>query len=304
MSQFIWLWIPFTVAAAVTQTMRNAMQRGLTASLGTLGATHVRFLFAFPFALAFFAIVLFVSGDRLSWPQIAFSFWPWLATGGMLQILATALMLAVMKQRSFVVTTAYLKTEPMQTAVFGFVFLGDHLSALNVCGIFIATVGVVITALRPGIVRGFGNLNSVILGVLAGSCLALSSIGYRGAILSVTGVSFVTAASLTLAATLPMQIIALSAWLTVRSPGTMTKIFREWRPSLFAGFLGTVTSLCWFLALALTAAANVRTLGLIEVLFAQGIAYYSMKQPILPRELAGIALIVTGVAILVAQSPG
>ena len=47
-----WLWIVFTVLAAAGQTVRNAMQRELTATLGTVGATHVRFLFGFPFALA------------------------------------------------------------------------------------------------------------------------------------------------------------------------------------------------------------------------------------------------------------
>ena len=37
-----------------------------------------------------------------------------------------------------------------------------------------------------------------------------------------------------------------------------------------------------------------------EVLFAQGVAYYSFKQPLSARELSGIALIVIGVALLVA----
>ena len=40
-----WLWAVFTVVAAFFQTLRNAMQRELTGSLGTAGATHVRFLF-------------------------------------------------------------------------------------------------------------------------------------------------------------------------------------------------------------------------------------------------------------------
>jgi drug/metabolite transporter (DMT)-like permease len=63
--------------------------------------------------------------------------------------------------------------------------------------------------------------------------------------------------------------------------------------------MGAFASQFWFLAFALTAAANVRTLALIEVLFAQGVAYYSFKQPIAPREIFGIALIVVGVAVLV-----
>ena len=50
-----WLWAVFTLLAAAGQTARNAMQRELTASLGTVGATHVRFLFGFPFALVFLA---------------------------------------------------------------------------------------------------------------------------------------------------------------------------------------------------------------------------------------------------------
>jgi drug/metabolite transporter (DMT)-like permease len=298
MTPFTWLWIPFTVMGAAGQVVRNAMQRGLTAKLGTLGATHIRFLFGFPFSLIFLAGILIATGDKLSWPENGFA--PWLVTGGMSQIVATALMLAAMNERSFVVTTAYLKTEAIQAAIFGFVFLGDRLTWLKVAAIVVATVGVVVTALRPGAAKGFANLRPTLLGLLAASFFALSAVGYRGAILNVPNVSFVTAASFTLVATLLMQSIVLSAWLIVRNPGTMTAIFREWKPSMFAGFMGAFASLFWFLAFALTAAANVRTLALVEVLFAQGVAYYSMKQPLSLRELSGIILILIGVAMLVA----
>jgi drug/metabolite transporter (DMT)-like permease len=166
--------------------------------------------------------------------------------------------------------------------------------------IIIATVGVVITALRPGSERSFASLKPTLLGLFAASFFALSAVGYRGAILNVPNTTFVTAASVTLVATLFMQSILLSAWLIVRKPGTMSAIFRLWKPSMFAGFMGSFASLFWFLGFALTAAANVRTLALIEVLFAQGVAYYSMKQPISMREISGIALILIGVGMLVA----
>ena len=53
-----WLWIPITIAAAAAQTLRNATQRHLSADLGTLGATLVRFLYGLPFAaLWLFAVV-------------------------------------------------------------------------------------------------------------------------------------------------------------------------------------------------------------------------------------------------------
>jgi len=291
------LWIPFTITAALGQVARNAMQRSLTGPLGTWGATNIRFLFGFPFSIVFFSVVLAVSGDHLQWPPAAF--WPWLLLGALAQIVATGMMLVAMNDRSFVVTTAYLKTEAIQTAIFGFVFLGDHLTTLKVVAILIATVGVVITALRPGGEKNFAELKPTIIGLVAAAAFALSAIGFRGAIIVVPGVSFVTAASFTLVLGLFVQTLLLTIYLLARAPEILAKIMGLWKPSLFAGFMGAFASQFWFLAFALTAAANVRTLALVEVLFAQGVAYYSFKQPLSARELSGIALIVVGVALLV-----
>jgi drug/metabolite transporter (DMT)-like permease len=292
------LWIPFTVTAALAQVARNAMQRQLTGPLGTWGATNIRFLFGFPFSVVFFAVVLAVTGDHVTWPAAVF--WPWLLLGALSQIIATGLMLLAMNDRSFVVTTAYLKTEAIQAAVFGFVFLGDHLTSLRVIAILIATIGVIITALRPGGEKNFTDLKPTVLGLVAAAAFALSAIGFRGAIITVSGVSFVTAASYTLVFGLFAQTLVLTIYLLVRAPGVLKAILGLWKPSMFAGFMGAFASQFWFLAFALTAAANVRTLALVEVLFAQGVAYYSFKQPLSLRELSGIALIVVGVALLVA----
>ena len=292
------LWIPFTIVAALGQVARNAMQRSLTGPLGTWGATNIRFLFGFPFSIVFFGIVMAVSGDPLPSPPLAF--WPWLLLGALNQITGTGMMLLAMNDRSFVVTTAYLKTEAIQTAIFGFVFLGDHLTWFKVIAILIATAGVVIAALRPGGARGFGDWRPTLLGLGAAASFALSAVGFRGAVIVVPGVSFVTAASYTLVFGLFVQTLILTIFLLARAPEVLKKILGLWKPSLLAGFTGAFASQFWFLAFALTAAANVRTLALIEVLFAQGVAYYSFKQPISPRELVGIALIVIGVGLLVA----
>ena len=292
------LWIPFTIIAALGQVARNAMQRSLTGPLGTWGATNIRFLFGFPFSLVFLAVVLIVSGDRLPWPTA--SFWPWLLLGALSQIVSTGLMLVVMNDRSFAVTTAYLNTEAIQTAIFGFVFLGDHLTWLKVLAIVIATIGVVITALRPGGEKGFAELRPTITGLVAAAGFALSAVGFRGAVIVVPGVSFVTAASYTLVWGLFVQTLVLTIYLLARAPSVLQSILGLWRPSMLAGFMGAFASQFWFLAFALTAAANVRTLALVEVLFAQAVSYYSFKQPLKPREAIGILLIVVGVALLVA----
>jgi drug/metabolite transporter (DMT)-like permease len=292
------LWIPFTITAALGQVARNAMQRQLTGPLGTWGATNIRFLFGFPFSVVFFAVVIAVTGDHVPWPTA--EFWPWLLLGALSQIVATGLMLVAMNDRSFVVTTAYLKTEAIQTAIFGFVFLGDHLTALKVVAILIATTGVIVTALRPGVEKNFADIKPTLIGLVAAAAFALSAIGFRGAIIVLPGVSFVTAASYTLVFGLFLQTLILTIYLLARAPDVLKKILGLWKPSLFAGFMGAFASQFWFLAFALTAAANVRTLALVEVLFAQAVAYYSFKQPLSARELSGIALIVVGVALLVA----
>src|SRR5438093_6636401 len=292
------LWIPFTIIASLGQVARNAMQRSLTGPLGTWGATNIRFLFGVPCSIIFFEVVIAVTGDGVPWPTAAF--WPWLLLGALSQIVGIGMMLLAMNDRSFVVTTAYLKTEAIQTAIFGFIFLSDHLTILKVIAILIATAGVVIAALRPGSGKGFADLKPTLLGLAAAAAFALSAVGFRGAVIVVPGVSFVTAASYTLVFGLFVQTLVLTVYLLARAPDVLMKIFGLWRPSMLAGCMGAFASQFWFLAFALTAAANVRALALVEVLFAQAVAYYSFKQPLSARELAGIVLIVAGVALLVA----
>jgi drug/metabolite transporter (DMT)-like permease len=295
MAETSWLWVIFTLIAALGQTARNAMQKELTAKLGTVGATHVRFLFGFPFAILFLIGVVLVTGRAL--PQPGLSFWPWLLTGALAQIIATALMLAAMGERSFVVAYAYIKTEPVQVAVFGLVFLGDALSLPVAIAILVATAGVMAMSVRPG-VNLMSDLRPVLLGVGSGAMLALSVIGYRGAILSLEDPSFVLAATFTLALGLVLQAALLSLYLLVTDAQVLRAIARAWRPSLFAGFMGAFASQFWFLAFALTTAANVRTLGLIELLFAQFVSALIFRQKTTAREVFGIVLIVIGVALL------
>ena len=290
------LWIPFTLLAAAGQSARNAMQRELTAKLGTLGATHVRFLFGFPFVLIFLAGTLMATGQSL--PEPTRGFWPWVMVGALSQICSTALMLAAMNDRSFVVTIAYTKTEVIQVAVFGLLFLGDPLTVPIVAAILIATAGVILMSFKGG-APVQGGLRPTLLGLASGAMLAFSVIGFRGAILALGLPNFVLAATFTLAVGLVLQAGLLTLYLLVRDRAVLLAIAREWRPSLFAGFMGAFASENWFLAFALTSAANVRTLGLAEVLFAQAISLFIFKQATTRREALGMALIVIGVALLI-----
>jgi len=289
-----WLWVVFTVIAAFAQTMRNAMQRELTASLGAVGATHVRFLFGFPFVLLFLAGVLMATGMPL--PRPGLSFWPWVIDGAVAQVAATALMLAAMGERSFVVTIAYIKTEPIQVALFGLIFLGDIVTWPMMTAIIVATAGVVIMSTKPG--GMVGGMRPTLTGLASGGMFALSAIGFRGAILNLDLPNYPMAATFTLAVGIAMQAVLLSLYLGLRQPSVLVAIVRAWKPSLSAGFAGALASQFWFLAFALATAASVRTLALVEVLFAQLIARFAFGQKTTAREAAGMALVVCGVGLL------
>ena len=292
---FSGLWAVFTVIAAAAQTVRNATQRELAQKLGTLGATHVRFLFGLPFALVFFAGVMIALGRVPPRPEP--TYWLWVLDGAGMQFAATALMLIAMGERSFVVTIAYIKTEPIPVALFGLVLLGDRVTVPMAIAIVTATAGVILMSVKPGAMAG--GLKPTMMGLGSGALFGLSAIGFRGAILNLQDPSFVMAASFTLVIGLALQTIVLTAYLYLCARHVLFAIFRLWQPSLFAGFMGALASQFWYLAFAIATAASVRTLALVEVLFAQAISRFVFKQPTSAREGLGIVLIVVGVALLI-----
>jgi drug/metabolite transporter (DMT)-like permease len=285
------LWIFATLIAATAQTARNALQRSLIETVGTAGATHVRFLYGFPFALLFLGIVS-LSGAKMP-SHLPFAFFTWGMAGALAQIFATALMLSAMKTRSFVVTTAYTKTEPVQVALFGFVFLGDILSAQAMGAIGLATLGVLLVSN----ITQEKNYSSMALGLLAASFFALSAIGFRGGIRALDG-AFYANATVMLVFGLGFQALVMTLYLLVFDRQALIKILHHWRPSLLAGFMGALGSQFWFIAFSLETAAKVRTLALIEVLMAQTISGKLFAVKTSRQEGLGLVLIVLGVGLL------
>jgi drug/metabolite transporter (DMT)-like permease len=289
-------WIFATLVAAGAQTARNAMQSSLIASLGTLGATQVRFVYGLPFAAAFLALAAVFSGDAIPAPTMPF--FAFTLGGAVAQIGGTALLLNAMRERSFSVATTFNKTEAVQVAIFGVVLLGEHLTLAGAAAIVVTTAGVVLVAARPGLPLGASGVRPVVYGIASGACFAMASVGFRGGILELgDGVYYLRAAT-TLVWALAFQALLLGAWMTLFARRALLGSFALWRQSLVAGFFGALASQFWFLGFSLTAAANVKTLGLVEVVFAQVVAHRVFAQRATARELAGMALVVAGVALL------
>jgi len=295
-----WLWIPITVAAAGAQTLRNAAQRHLTADLGTLGATLVRFLYGLPFAALWLIVVKEVGNYAL--PTMSRPFAAWLAIGALSQIVATALLLRAMNERNFTLGVAYSKSEVILVAAFGFIFLGDPLTAVTVAAVVLGTMGVMLLTpvdrLHPvrTLIAGLAT-RPALLGLASGGGFALSAVGYRGAALALDA-PFLMAAAFTLIGAQLFQSIVLCAWLTLFRPGLLARVLRAWRASMFAGFTGAAASAGWFTAMAIEPVAHVRTLALIELVFSYTISRRIFKEEFGRLQIVGIAVLVCALVIV------
>ena len=290
-------WVLATLIAAAAQTARNAAQSGLTAKIGTLGATQVRFLFGLPFAILIFGLVSLGTGEGP--PALTFATLAYTSLGAVAQIGATALMLLTMKSQSFAVTTAWIKTEPVMVALLATVLIGDPLTWPKLLAIIVATAGVVILSTKPETAKGMlSNWRPTATGLLAGLLFGVAAIGFRGGIINLPEGSFLIRASTILVLSLALQSAILLIWLAAFNRRALTASFGVWRTSLLAGFLGAFASQFWFIGFSLTSAANVRTLALVEVLMALGVSRYVFGQRLSRRQIVGVTIIVLGVVLL------
>jgi len=97
---------------------------------------------------------------------------------------------------------------------------------------------------------------------------------------------------------LAMQVVALVGWMLVANRTLLMEVLKVWRPSLATGLLAATGSQCWFLAFAIETPAKIRTLGLIEIVFAQIISRRIFSQQQNRRELIGMAVLLAGVVLV------
>ena len=71
-----------------------------------------------------------------------------------------------------------------------------------------------------------------------------------------------------------------------------------WRVSLVAGSAGALASVGWFTAFALTSEANVRTLGMVEVVFSYLVSHKLLRERLAPTEKGGLLLVLSSVGVL------
>ncbi|TWO69431.1 EamA/RhaT family transporter [Caenimonas sedimenti] len=302
-----WLWVPIVLWAALAQTARNAAQRSLVAEAGTLGATLARFLYGLPFAAAWLLLLHALPATRAAIPGFHAGYFGWLMLGALGQLAATAFLLGAMKERNFVIGVAYSKTDALQVALFASLFLLELPGWITLLAMGLATAGVVLLSLPPQ--AGVGALKdakawtgrAAWFGLGSGAGFALSAVGYRGAALQLPEVSpWLTGAWGVLWAQ-AAQSLLLGGWLAWRSPQALRAMASAWHVSAVAGAAGAAASIGWFTAFALTTAANVRTLGMVEVVFSYLVSRKLMSEQLTRMEKTGLALVLAGVLALCLQ---
>ncbi len=297
------LWIPITIVAAFLQNLRSAAQKHLKAVMGTTGATFVRFGFGFPFALALVAALHGI----LSYPLPALNavFFAWAGLGALGQIVATFLLIHLFSFRNFAVGTAYSRTEPAQAAVFALLFLGERASLGAVAAIAISVVGVMLisvahTAVSLRSIVASTLSRNALIGIASGTAFGISAVAYRAASLALGGPNFMMQAAVTLAVVITLQTAAMLAWMLWKDRAEIGRIAGAWKVSLFTGFVGASASFGWFSAMTLQQAAVVKALAQVEMLFTFAATVFFFKEKINAMEIAGCALIVGGILVLLA----
>ena len=301
-----WAWIPIVISAALFQTIRNAAQRSLTAELGTLAATLVRFLYGLPFAIFWLLVVVQLVPAGNTWPALGSTYFAWLILGAVAQIAATSFLLLAMKERNFVIAVAFAKTEVLQVALFATVFLSEVPSVWAAVAMAVSTVGVLMLSVPKNTVTELAGSvgwlgRSAWFGLAAGAGFALASVGYRGAALALPGVSPWLIGALGVVLAQLLQTVLLGGWISARTPSVLPKIARAWRLSSVAGAMGALASIGWFTAFAMRPAVDVKTLSLIEVLFSYLVSRKLFGEHMSRTEKIGLTLITLGLIVISAQ---
>lgn len=292
------LWVLITIAAAFMQNIRFMLQKHLKGQLSTGGATFARFIWAAPLAgLLVFALQ---AGRAEPLPMTSAAFFGFATLGGVAQILATALLVALFGMRNFAVGVTFSKTETIQSVLFGVVILGELVSGWSLLAILVSLVGVILISVSPEKINMAGFLSKpTLVGLGSGALFGVAAVSYRAASLSLGDGDFLMRAALTLAFVTLLQTILMVIYLKLQEPGEIMRVVRGWRLTALVGITGMLGSLGWFTAMTLQNAAYVRAVGQIELIFTFATSYLIFKERSTPREILGIALVATGILGLV-----
>lgn len=287
------LWIFFTIMAAFMQTFRNALQSKLSGQVNTIGVTLARFIFAAPLAWVYLLILYGVNPQPI--PDFNSQFIIFIVIAALMQILATALMVQLFKQKNFAIGAGLAKSEALVAAILGTLFFGSQLNPMGWLGVLIGAIAVFLLSGLSS--KGSFSIKTVLIGLASGASFALTSLYVREASIAIK-LSFPHSAAWVLAWVLTLQCIILIGYCWLFKRDTFVQMRAQLPTVSLVSLTSLVGSIGWFSAMSLQYVAYVKTLGQIEVLFTILLATLWLKQKVKTNELLGLLLIAIA-AILV-----
>ena len=289
------MWIPITLAAATFQILRTSRQHVLRSVLSLNGAGFVRYAYGFPLALIVSVVTFGAFGAVLPSPPPRF--WLILVGAGTAQILGTVALLRAFDLRDFAIGTVYAKTEVIIVALVSAIALSEPLLPLGWLAVAFCMAGVVWLA-APSQVRDVVSSAAdpaALMGVVAAAGFALAAVGIRAASTTLGDDPVWNRALLTLTVMLGVQTMINGTHLLITDRPELGRVARHWRAALPVGVLSLCGSAGWAVAVTLTNAAKVRTLGQVEVVLAFAISAFWLHERHTRAEFAASALVLAGV---------
>jgi drug/metabolite transporter (DMT)-like permease len=246
------------------------------------------------------ALVTFVLvGEEV--PPIPGRFWLIVGGAGVAQILATVALLRAFDLRDFAIGTVYAKSEVVIVAIVSALALDEPLQPIGWLGAVVCMIGVAWLA-APQHVRDVLTSAAdpaALMGIFAAAGFAVAAVGIRAASETLGDGPAWDRALVTLTAMLGVQTLLNGTQLAVSDPGQLTAVVRHWRRALPVGILSICGSAGWALAVTLTNAAKVRTLGQVELLIAFGISIWVLHERHTRAEYAASALVLAGILAVI-----
>lgn len=301
------LWVPVTLAAAVFQVTRTALQKRLKSRLDDVTVTWARYVYALPLVWVYAAAVAADAMDSHSVSEPLL--WLCLA-GGIAQIFGTVLLVGTFSHRNFAIGTTFAKTEGVQIAILGAWLVSVPIGPVGWAGVLVGAAGVILMVVAHAGIRArelAASLGSraAWMGLASGACFALTALTIRNGhelLDSSDGIAGNLGAfpgsAVVLCVMVTIQTAVLGAWLLARRPRAVREMLRAgWVPPAI-GATGFAGSVFWFAAFAMAHPAYVKTLANVELPLAVLVGARFFGERHNRKEHAGMALTFAGVTVL------
>ncbi|WP_197494383.1 DMT family transporter [Gallibacterium genomosp. 3] len=289
-------WIFFTLLAAFMQAWRNAFQKQLSTTVDVYGVTLARFICAVPLAIAYLAILYSAQPPAQS-VHFSYQYLIDIVIAGLSQIIATALMVALFKQKNYAIGVGLAKSEAILAALIGVAFLQDYLSVWGWVGVFIGAIAVFLLS------KGGKNIQlsytTLLIGVGSGLCFAITSLLVRQASLQLDMLPFLHRAAWVLCSIISFQCILMLLVLAIFKPQTLQAMWQRKRLTSTVSLCSFLASLGWFSAMSMQSVAIVKTLGQIEIFFSILISLFWFSEKLNKADHIGLILVVISAVMVI-----